>query len=486
MPNGLAYLMLAIWPIACLVMFRKLPIERAIIWSILGGYLLLPPKAEFNLPLVPGMDKTSIPNLTIFLIILFATREKLQLLPRGRLAQLLIGGFVLCAIPTVLTNPEPILFRVLADSDPIIFVTGMLPGQSVRDIGSVLIGQILTLMPFLIARQYLATEEALRYLLWAMVVATLWYSIPSLIEIRFSPQVNVWIYGFFQHSFEQMMRNGGFRPLVFLPHGLWLALFVCTGAMATAALLRASKGEVRTKLSVALVYLFILLLLCKSAASIVYGLLLVPVILAVPVRLQLRLAAVLAIVAVLYPMVRNFNLIPLDRVVAQATVISGPERAHSLNYRFENEQALLGRAAEKPLFGWGGWGRNLIRDPEDGEIVSIPDGRWIITFGTFGWVGYLCEFGLLALPLILLGRHASRSRTEMASPYIGAVALILGVTLMDMLLNATLTPMTWLTAGAILGYVEKLAPQPARKGKYAFQTHPVIGAPSVDRERTVM
>ena len=42
MPNGLAYLMLLLWPMVCLMLFRKLKFERALIWSILGGYLLLP------------------------------------------------------------------------------------------------------------------------------------------------------------------------------------------------------------------------------------------------------------------------------------------------------------------------------------------------------------------------------------------------------------------------------------------------------------
>ena len=46
-----------------------------------------------------------------------------------------------------------------------------------------------------------------------------------LVEVRLSPQINTWIYGFFQHDFIQMMRYGGFRPIVFLPHGLWVAFF---------------------------------------------------------------------------------------------------------------------------------------------------------------------------------------------------------------------------------------------------------------------
>ena len=38
--------------------------------------------------------------------------------------------------------------------------------------------------------------------------------------------------------------------------------------------------------------------------------------------------------------------------------------------------------------------------------LSIADGAWIITMGIYGWLGYIGEFGLTALPLLALGREA--------------------------------------------------------------------------------
>lgn len=467
MPNGLAYLMLLIWPLVCLILFRTQKLDRALIWSILGGYLFLPPLAEFNLPLVPAMDKTSIPNLSVLLILLFGVKHRVNLWPDARLAQLLVAGLVLSAIPTVLTNSDPIIFEVLRNTDPIVFMVDQLPGQSVRDIGSVLIAQLLSLMPFLLARQFLATESGLRELLTAFMVGALIYSVPSLIEIRLSPQMNVWIYGFFQHSFEQMMRDGGFRPIVFLPHGLWLALFVCTGLIAAAGLARVAEPERRLRGFCVVAYLAVLLVLCKSLASLAYGMVLTPLVLFAPLRWQVRLALLFAVVAVVYPMLRNFQLIPLDAIIAQAEAIN-PARAQSLEYRFNNEEQLLARAAEKPLFGWGGWGRSLIRDGETGQILSIPDGRWIIIFGTFGWLGYICEFGLLALPLAMLALYMRRHGEAALSPLVAPLCLILGVTMVDMLLNATLTPLTWLTAGALLGHAERLMPRGAAAPRHAL------------------
>jgi hypothetical protein len=483
MPNAIAYLMLLIWPAVCLVLFRTQPVERAVVWSILGGYLFLPPLAEFNLPLVPSMDKVSIPTLSVLAILLLAPVYKLHLWPEGRMARWLVVVLVFSAIPTVLTNREPILFEVLRGADPILFLVDALPGQSVRDIGSVLISQILTIVPFLVARQFLSTDTGLREILLALMVGALVYSIPSLIEIRFSPQMNVWIYGFFQHSFEQTMRAGGFRPIVFLPHGLWLALFVCTAAMAAATLARETPRLDRWKTLLWTGYLVVFLVLCKSAASIAYGVLLVPLVYFAPRRWLILLATLFALVAVTYPMLRNVGVIPTDAIVAKVETFN-PARAQSLGYRFNNETQLLARAAEKPLFGWSGWGRSLVRDSETGQILTIPDGRWIIVFGSFGWLGYLAEFGLLALPLLLLGRHVVRHRGAVVSPYVGAVSLILGITLMDMLLNATLTPFTWLTAGAVLGYVERLDPRRAAVPRHALMRAPVMGgAHKRDRQR---
>lgn len=467
MGNSVAYLMLAIWPAICLVLFRTQSVERALIWSILGGYLFLPQLTEFNLPLVPAMDKVSIPNLSVLMILLFAMPQKVALVPKSRTALLLALGLVLSAAPTVLTNSDPITFQVLRGAEPIVFFVDQLPGQSVRDIASVLIAQVLTLVPFLLARQFLASEEGLREILLALMVGALVYSVPSLIEIRFSPQMNVWVYGFFQHSFEQTMRGGGFRPIVFLQHGLWLAIFVASGLMAAAALTRVTAQLDRWKMALVLIYLLTLLILCKSAASLAYGIVLTPIVLFAPARWQIRLAMLFGIAAVSYPMLRNFQLIPLDAILAQVEAIN-PLRAQSLGYRFNNEEQLLARAAEKPLFGWGGWGRSLIRDLETGEILSIPDGRWIIVFGTFGWLGYVCEFGLLALPLVLMWLYIRRNPQASLSPYVAPLCLILGVTMVDMLLNATLTPLTWLTAGAVLGHAERLMPRAKALPRYAM------------------
>jgi len=475
MPNILAYIMLMIWPLVCMGLFRRLSMERALIWSILGGYLVLPPLANFDLPLVPAMDKYSIPNLSALVILIVVMRCRISLWPHARLARILAGLMVLGVIPTVANNADPILFRVIANSEPILFVVDQLPGMGLRDMFSGMVAQLIMLLPFFMGRQILGSEQGLRELLLALAVGGLVYSIPSLVEIRLSPQINTWVYGFFQHSFAQTIRQGGYRPIVFLPHGLWLALFVMTALVAMAALSRSVDGRARGRYLALTAYLAVVLVLCKSLASLAYGIAFTPVVLLANPKVQIRLAIVLALIAIVYPMLRNTGLVPIDAILAQAEAYS-PERAQSLGYRFDNEQQLLARAHEKPWFGWGQWGRNLVRHSETGEILTIPDGRWIIVFGTFGWVGYLAEMGLLALPLFLLGVRMRILKAAQISPFVAPIAIILAATMMDMLLNATLIPFTWLCAGAMLGYVENLQKDAdGAGGRALFGEGPAIG-----------
>lgn len=474
MPNALAYLMLLAWPLASLVLFRRLPLERAIIWCFLGGYLVLPPVAEFDLPLVPDMDKHAIPSVMAWFLCVFMLKKPVSFWPASWTARGLLLIFVFGTVPTVFTNSDPLTSEVIHSSWPIEIIATQLPGLTWRDLGSVVINQVIVLLPFFLARQYLSSEHGLRELLLALVIAALAYTLPSLFEIMFSPQLNIWIYGFFQHDFAQMIRGNGFRPIVFLQHGLWVAFFMATACMACASLARSSQNrEDRVRFGWALVWLFWVLVLCKSLASLLYGLAFVPFVLLMPNRWQVHLALLLVLFGVLYPMLRNLDLVPVDAILAQAHEIN-PARADSLDYRIRNEEILMDRAHEKPWFGWGGWGRNLIRDLETGEILTIPDGRWIIIFGTFGWVGYVAEMGLLALPVWLLWLRSSRWNPP--SPQVAAVSLILAATMVDMLINATLIHFTWMCAGAVLGYAERLKSGVPEPKPPLFGPGPVIGA----------
>ncbi|MBT8153949.1 hypothetical protein KMP13_08570 [Epibacterium ulvae] len=487
MPNSIASVMLLAWPVVSIILFQRLPLERAVLWCLVAGYLILPPVAEFDLPLVPDLNKSTMPSLVVFVLCAFVLKKRISFWPKPLIARALVVLFVLGVIPTVLTNRDTLIFQSVQNAAPTVFFNGAVPGLRLIDLASVIANQLIVLIPFFVGRRFFSSPEGQREIAIALVIAVLFYSIPGLIEIRLSPQVNIWVYGFFQHDFTQTIRQGGYRPLVFLEHPLWYSLFVTYALLSAAILFKFSKDKTRLRYGIALFYLFIFLFLCKSLATQLYAICFIPLLLWFPLRTQLKICVILGVVAIVYPMLRNFEVIPLDAIMAQAQAFS-PERAQSLGYRFDNEEMMLGRAAEKPLFGWGGWGRNLVRDIETAEIISIPDGRWIIVFGTFGWFGYIAEMGLLTLPLFYFWVQMRQQNPKEVSPYIGVLIIVLTVTLVDMLLNATLIPFTWLCAGAILGYGERLKnPEMYSEPKRLFEGRLVMSPKEGAKEkRTIM
>ncbi len=458
MPNLFAYFMLAIWPVVTLVLFRQMPPARAFVMAMVAGYLLLPPApASFDFPLLPPLGKSAIPTPSVLLALGLTGQWPAGLMPRSTMVRVLIAVFVLAPFLTYVTNREPVFFGPIG-----------LPGMRPFEALALAVQNVPVVLVFLLARSLLTgsadndTNAGLRLIVLALFVGGLAYSLPMLVEVRLSPQINRWIYGYYQHDFAQTMRGGGFRPLVFLNHGLWAAFFAMMAVVAAVALWRNETSENRGLYLLAAGYLGAVLVLCKSLGALAYGLVLVPVTAFVQPRRQITIAVLLATLAVSYPLVRSAGLAPGNWLVGQAARIS-PERANSLQFRLDNEAILLERAREKPAFGWCIWGRNQIIDPASGTFATITDGRWIITLGVYGWLGYLAEFGLLFWPLVLLWRTARRPGAEMPA-LVGPVALILAINLIDLLPNATLTPLTWLIAGAILGTAERAhTRQPAPK-----------------------
>lgn len=465
MPNAIAYLALLSWPLVIWVMFRKMPVERAFIWAILGGYMVLPELTEFNLPMIPPLDKASIPNLTAAFICIAVLKLRPTLLPVGLFGKALVLMLIAAPVISVFHNLEPIIFAMqtsgqltvqqfpLSSIDQGAPAPRLVPGMRMYDAFSALAQQLILILPFFLARHILATEAALRDLLRALVIAGLIYSVPILIEIRFSPQLHTWIYGFFQHDFIQMIRRGGFRPIVFMPHGLWLALFMVMTATAALHFALQAEPEKRPRAILIAFWLIGMVVLTRSVGPLLIMLVVGAIVLLFAPRMQFRLAAAMAGVAMSYPLLRGGGLIPTEQLVSLVHTRS-PERAQSLEFRFDNEDMLLERASEKPFFGWGGWGRNQIFDPVTGEVLSVSDGMWIITIGQWGWLGYLAMFGLLCLPLLALWWRYRLVPNRDIPPAAGVLAVILGASLIDLLPNATMVPLTWLIAGALLGHAE--------------------------------
>ncbi|WP_375259163.1 hypothetical protein [Citreimonas sp.] len=454
MPNLAATLALAVWPLISLLLFAQRPPRYALIWSLLLGYLFLPERpAGFDFPLMPPLDKHNIPALAAFFLILTRSGLPGPLLPVNPVARVLTLVFVFSPLLTAMTNPLPVSYGVV-----------FLPGLGLKNAVALVLGQFLLILPFLLARQFLATGGAQRVLVRALVVAAVLYTIPMLIEIRLSPQLNMWFYGYYQHEFAQTIRFGGFRPMVFLYHGIWVAFFTMTGLICALALWRLRDSSRRKQALLAAAWLAVVLVLAKSLGAMIFAALLVPLVLLLTQRAQIRVALVLALLATAYPVLKNAELVPEDRMLNAAARVDA-ERAGSLRFRFDNETRLIERAYEKPFFGWGSYGRNQIFDPRSGEIDTVTDGRWIILIGTLGWVGYLAEFGLLLWPLVVLWWLSRGPAAARMAATTGPLCLLLAINIVDLLPNATLTPVTWLITGALLGHAERLTVRGAARSR---------------------
>ncbi len=460
MPNAFAFIVVFSWPLAVYLLFRYMPRVEALAWSILAGYLLLPTRAGVDLPLMPTVDKDVIPALTAALLLAFgmgsakagdlrhaAVQDGAAFGDSWRMGPFLPLVLLLIASPimTVLTNPETLVYG-----------PRVLPGLKPYDAISIISRLLLIALPFLLAMRYLASPQSHVALLKVIVTGLLIYSLPILFEIRMSPQLNVMFFGFFPHLFEQHMRAGGFRPVVFLQHGLWLAILVAMAIVAAGALWRHRlfEGARAGQWLFAGLYLLIVLFLSNSLGAFAIALLFAPVVLIFGARSQMLFASMISLVVLLYPVLRSADLVPVERVMALAAEVS-PERAQSLQYRLDNEDALGARAAEKPFAGWGTWGRNQIFDPETGRMLSVTDGVWILVIGSYGWLGYIAQFGLLTLPILML---AFGRRSASLTPATAGLALVMAANLLDLLPNATLTPITWMVGGALAGFCLYRAP----------------------------
>jgi hypothetical protein len=291
-----------------------------------------------------------------------------------------------------------------------------------------------------------------------LAVAGLFYSLPMLFEIRMSPQLHTWIYGYFPHSFAQQFRSDGFRPVVFMGHGLLVAFFTVIVLISALALWK-NKVKIHVFSAKSVSYYFLMVLvLCKSLASLAYGLFAFLLIRNIKPKTQHRIAILLVSLAMLYPVMSIMNTFPQQTVINMATLID-KDRAGSLQFRFDNENILLAHAKERLYFGWGGWGRNRVYDAETGKDISVTDGGWIITLGQFGLFGFIAQFGLLAIVVFRAKKAAKYLKSKAEQVLFGAHSLLIALVMIDQLPNASLAPWLWLLTGILLGRSESIIKQ---------------------------
>ena len=444
MPNIFANLVFYSWPLVVLWMVSRYKPKRAIFIATTLAILLLPNGFSFDLPLVPPIDRNSLTSLSLA-VILFFTGRRFKLFPEGLPTKIIIGYLITIVISTIL-NP-----------DPIIIGKRFLPGLTYYDALSETIRTILAFMPFFLGRAFLNDVKDNEWIFKLLVIYALFYSIPMLGEIRLSPLLHYWTYGYSNVEFFQQMRGDGFRPTVFYGHGLGLAFWLTTCIIAALAL-RKNKARIGVfSTSQAILYLMIVLILSKTWSALIYVFLAMFLLYKFIPRKQIKWSLILVVVVMIYPLTKTFGLFPDKAIVSNIQQYSA-ERAESLDFRFKNEDILLARALQKPFFGWSGWGRSRVYH-KDGSSASVTDGKWIIELGITGAVGFIFSYALFFVILL----YASRSMDYIEDPkqkvYFSSLAIMLAVCVIDSIPNTGMTAMHLLLAGALLGQAELLKKQ---------------------------
>lgn len=438
--NFIAYLAISVWPIVALILFRTMPVPRATLWTVLGAYMFLPSAFSIKIPMVPGFDKDSVPNLCVFVgcLVLAQTRR-----PRPAF------GLVECLAVVFVCSP---VVTSALNNDLIVIGDRILPGVGYYDGISALLSQLLLILSFFVGRRVFADAAGFGTIVPSVAVAGLIYSVPFLVEIRLSPQFSNWVYGYLPSGFLNEVRYGGYRPVVFMRNGLMVSFFLMTTFLAALTMWRLNDRIKSMSPMVTSVYLGAIIILCKSGGALIYS-----VVGGVMVRwsnskTQLRVAVILAAIGLLYPVLRITDIFP-DRTLLELASSIDQDRSDSLQVRFDQERQLLERASQRFAFGWGRYGRSRIYE-ESGKDLSITDGAWIITLGQFGLIGFASQFGLLAWPIFRAASSVRYLKSKRDQTYLAVIALIAALTVIEQLPNASISSWSWLIAGALLGRAE--------------------------------
>lgn len=444
MPNFLANLVFYSWPLVIFWMLSKYPAKQAIFFSITLAVMFLPNGFSIDYPLIPPIDREGLTSLSLAAF-LFIKGKKFKLFPSGLPSKILIGYLMVLVI------------SVEMNSDAFAYGAKIFPALTHHDAFSTVVRTLLALMPFFLGRFFLNNVEDNENIFKALVVMGLIYTIFMLVELRLSPQFHTWVYGYSNVDFSQQMRGEGYRPTVFYGHGLSLAFWISTCIIAALAL---QKNKVKASLfsaSKVVIYLSIILVLCKTWSAMAYALLAMLLIFKLSPVKQTKWVLMLAAVIFIYPVAKTTGVFP-DREIVSTIQQYSPDRAESLSFRFGNETILLERALQRPYFGWNGWGRNRVYNSW-GKDLSVTDGRWIIEIGVNGIMGFIFYYAILMIPLIYAHKNIENIENPRQRVYFAALAIMLAISIIDSIPNTGMGVMHWLFAGALLGQSEMLARQ---------------------------
>lgn len=348
-------------PLAAIIMAGR---NNALAFSLayLIGLMFLPSGLEFEIPGVPDLTKENVPGLGILIgTVLFHPR----IFDRFRLSKL---DFLF-------------VFGMLAA-----FITAYINGFGVRYGVSQMLDVLMSFaLPIVLARIHLGTPASIKTFMITLVLLSCIYVPMSLLEFRMSPQIHTWVYGYFQHVFQQHMRGSFWRPIVFFYHALALGRFY---ALATFLALFPARPALVRLFGNSGKYVFLAPLAGLLLEQSISPVLLFVFMSALYLAIQWRHWTVL-IMPVLAFTWFGFVFAGIEigyGSVDRFTPVSS-ERAQSFEYRLQALREYRSVILNRPWFGHGGFNHGRIegRATDSQSLIFLLQSGLIGTLAYLGW-----------------------------------------------------------------------------------------------------
>lgn len=444
--NAIAYIALFAWPIVAIALASWLRVPRAAIVSCIAAWLFLP-EGGLNFPGPLDLSKINVTTLSMLMGLLLMDSRKVM---------------------SIRWSPIDIPIAIVCISS---FFSSLANGLGAYDgLAESLAKTFSWGVPWVVGRACFTSLADLRALAIGIVLGGLVYVPFCLYEARMSPQLHRIVYGFFPHDeFAQTRRFGGFRPNVFMQHGLMVGMWMCMAALVGAWMWLGGRTKALRGVPMWLIVgaQTATAVICKSAGAIVLmglGGAVLAFSRITRTRLALLAIAALPLAYVAYRVMDGPTSAFIDAVAA-VPVLS--ERVDSLDYRLEAEGILMDHALKRPIFGWGGYGRHRPLN-EAGEELARTDSLWVIMLGQNGVVGVAAVYLALALPLWKVARRvpAGALLSPQAAPLL-VLSLMVALFACDSLFNAMFNPVYVMAGGGVLTTLhamQRAARKPALRG----------------------
>lgn len=462
----LAPLMLFGWVPMALLFFSRYKPQHAVLVTVIGGWLILP-QASYNVAGLPDYDKHLAIALGLILGMMLSDHRQLFDF-RWHAYDLPMLAYCLAPIVTSLENG-----------------LGFYDGLSTSFFQTANWG-----IPYFAGRVYFFDGESLHALLLGIVIGGLLYVPLCLYEIRMSPQLSNIVYGFFPHDFIQHMRYDGFRPIVFLQHGLMVALWMAISSTVAfwlwrQRLLCSFEGFI-LPVPVLVLSLTFTTLLCKSVNG-WFALVIGCGAYMVSRRAWISIALLLLIFTIpSYIALRSTDTIPVERVASVAEWLVDEERVESLSVRLKQENLFSAKAWNKKYFGWGGYERGWPTAPDTGEkLISMVDSLWVNTFSMYGLFGLVSlHLSMLLGPWLTLRAALSQSPQAQEIVYAPLLSLIVVLFMIDSLFNGMVGPIYIVISGALITQ-HVVSFDVARRKKFMYPNRKNVFLPDRCGNRTI-